>query len=106
MRPIPPSLRYEMENDPYYKKCCITGSTSEKIEWHHNLIFGGRQVNAKFCILPLAKSIHDNIVKYKEKCDWIMLNRASDLELRQYSKAIDYVYKRDILNKKYGKFSK
>lgn len=102
MRPIPEKLRREMENDPFYKKCCITGSSSEKIDWHHNLIYGGRQVNEKWCILPLAKSVHDNIVKYKEICDWIMFNRATDEELERYSKAMNYKRMRDVLNKKYG----
>lgn len=105
MRKIPPELREEMSNDPFYSQCCITGSRSEKIEWHHNLIYGGQQVNEKFCILPLAKSIHDNIVKYKEKCDWIMWNRATDEEIACYSKAKDYKWERDRLNKIYGKYS-
>lgn len=102
MRPIPPDLKKEMSNDPYYKKCCITGSMSGKIDWHHNLIFGGRQVNEKWCILPLSKEVHDNIVKYKEQCDWIMLNRATDDELDQYSKVINYKQLRERLNKIYG----
>ncbi len=106
MRKIPPQLREEMAADPFYKKCCISGSTSEKIEWHHNLIFAGKQVNEKFCILPLAKSIHDKIELYKEKCDWIMLNRASDEELLRYSKAVNYKALRDRLNTIYGKYRK
>ena len=105
MRPIPIKLREDMASDPYYKRCCITGRTSEKIDFHHKLIFGGRQVNEKFCILPLAKSVHDKIVEYKEKCDWIMLNRATDEELARYSKAIDYKRMREVLNKKYGTYN-
>ena len=105
MRPIPPKLKDNMSSDPYYKKCCVTGSTSEKIDFHHNLIFGGRQVNEKFCILPLAKSIHDNIVKYKEICDWIMWSRANEDEIRRYSKANNYIRTRDILIGKYGKYN-
>lgn len=86
-----------MENDPFYSRCCITGSTSEKIDWHHNLIFAGKQVNEKFCILPLAHSIHRDIVKYKKQCDEIMLRRATYEELARYSKAINYVQmKRDL----------
>ena len=104
MRPIPQKLRDEMANDPYYKRCCVTGSANEKIDFHHNLIFGGRQVNEKWAILPLAKSVHDDIVKWKEKCDWIMLNRATDEELEPYCKAIDYKQRREFLNKKYGEY--
>ena len=103
MRKIPPTLIIELENDKYYKKCCISDSSAERIEWHHNFIYAGQQINEKWCILPLAKSIHRDIVKYKEKCDWIMLNRADDETLRKYSKAIDLIAKRDRLNKIYGK---
>ena len=102
MRAIPKKLKEEMARDPFYKRCCISGATNEKIEFHHNLIYAGRQVNEKWCILPLAKSIHDRIVEFKEKCDWIMLNRATDDDLRRYSKAIDYLKERERLNKKYG----
>jgi hypothetical protein len=93
-----------MESDPFYRRCCITGALARntKVEWHHNLIFAGRQVNEKWCILPLAKEIHDNIQKYKERCDWIMLNRATEEDLRRYSKAENLVVKRNRLNQKYG----
>jgi len=91
-----------MQQDSFYKQCCITGRTNEKIDWHHNLIFAGKQVNEKFCILPLAKSIHDNITEWKEKCDWIMLNRASNEELLKYSKAINLFARRKYLNQIYG----
>ena len=102
MRKIPKQLMEDMANDKFYKQCCITGRTDEKIEWHHNLIYAGRQVNEKWCILPLLKSVHRDIVKYKEACDWIMLNRATDEELERYSKAINYKRERDRLNKIYG----
>lgn len=105
MKKIPSELRHEMETDPYYSKCCITGSTSEKIDWHHNMIYAGSQVNEKFCILPLSRSIHNDIVKYKERCDWIMCNRATDKELRRYSKAINYINERERLNKIYGVYT-
>jgi hypothetical protein len=107
MRRIPPKLREEMASDPYYSKCCITGNRNEKIDFHHNLIFAGRQVNEKWCILPLSKSMHDIEKRpdIKERLDWIMLNRASDDKLRRYSKAIDLIRKRDILNKKHGTYS-
>jgi len=102
--PIPPKLREEMANDKFYDKCCITGLSKNavKIEWHHNLMFSGKRVNAKFCILPLADFVHRNIVKYKQKCDWVMWSRASEQEIAKYSKAINYKRERDRLNKIYG----
>lgn len=102
MRPIPTKLKSEMERDPFYRRCAVTGRTAEKIDWHHNLIFGGRQVNEKWAIIPLSKQVHDAIHRYKEIVDWIMLNRATDDELKRYSKAVDLISKRARLNKKYG----
>lgn len=100
MAKIPVKLREEMSNDPFYQQCCITGRRDEKIEWHHNLIYGGKQVQEKFCILPLLKSVHDKIENYKDECNRIMCNRATDEELTRYSKVIDYKKLRDRLNEK------
>lgn len=102
MSKIPPELRNEMASDPYYEKCALTGRNDERIEWHHNLIFAGKQVQEKWCILPLLKSIHAQIDYYKDKVDWLMLNRATDEELARYSKVINLKEKRDRLNKIYG----
>ena len=106
MRKIPIWLIYEMQEDPFYKRCCMTGATNVKIEWHHNLIFAGRQVNEKWCILPLSKEMHDMVhLPYnKSYCDWVMLNRATHEELKRYSKAIDLIKRRDYLNTVHGKY--
>jgi len=101
MRAISPKLRKEMSDDPYYSKCCLSGTSYGKIDWHHNLIFAGRQVNEPWCILPLETNLHRDIIKYKEMCDWVMLNRATDEELKRYSKAENLTAKKDKLNKKY-----
>ena len=103
MTPIPPKLRQEMADDLFYKQCCITGKTDEKIEWHHSYRFAGKNVQEKWRILPLAKSVHDNITYYQEQCEHIMLNRADEATLKKYSKAVDLIRKRDYLNKKYEK---
>lgn len=104
MNNIPPKLRAELTSDPFYQWCCITGAMAKnvKVEYHHNLIFAGKQVQEKWCILPLVESVHDDIAYHKEECDWIMLNRADDATLKKYSRAVDLVAKRDRLNKKYG----
>ena len=97
-----------MANDKFYDKCCITGLSKNavKIDFHHNLQYAGQRVNEKFCILPLADWVHRNIVKHKQKCDWIMLNRATDQELEKYSKAVDYKRERSRLNKIYGNYKR
>jgi hypothetical protein len=107
MNQIPKKLRDEMEADPFYTKCCITGVPAgiAKIDWHHNLIFAGKQVQEKFAILPLTKEVHDNIVKYKERCNWIMVNKMSEAELDKYSKVFNWRREKERLNKIYGKRS-
>lgn len=104
MRRIPDELRREMERDPFYKRCCLSLSSSGKIDWHHALIFAGRQVNAKFAILPLRTDIHARVhePKIKKLCDWVMLNRASAKELKQYSKVTNLARYREQLNEEYG----
>lgn len=104
-----------MERDPFYARCCLTGKGKKtenrfdpnRIEWHHNLIFAGKQVQKKFAILPVIKHYHDRMVgQTKELCDWIMLNRATDQELAEYSKARDLFAERERLNNKYGPWPK
>jgi hypothetical protein len=43
-------------------------------------------------------------VKHKEKCDWIMWNRASEEEIKRYSKAVDYQKEKERLNNIYGNY--
>jgi hypothetical protein len=106
-KPIPKKLREEMDADPFYHRCCITGvreSSYSKIEWHHAFTWKGERLNEKWCILPVLKWIHDiaNRSDIKEMLDRRMLNRADDETLKKYSKAVDLVAKRDRLNKIYG----
>ncbi len=112
MNPIPLKLRKELEVDPYYKKCCITGKTNkeikeenpyEKLDFHHNFMWAGSQLNEKWCILPIRSREHKEMKKEtKERLGWIMLNRASEETLKKYSKAVDLIFWRDRLNKKFG----
>jgi len=100
MNNIPLKLRKELSADPFYQKCCITGQTN--INFHHAFIYAGRQIQEQWCILPIAKEVHDNIEQYKERCDWIILNRAIDETLKKYSKGEDLIKKRERLNKIYA----
>lgn len=104
--PIPKALRAEMEADPFYAKCCVTGipKTQARIEWHHAFTWGGKRVNQKWCIVPLEQEIHRRV---HEKwiaviVERIILNRASEQTLRRYSKAVDLLKRRDQLNAQYG----
>lgn len=103
MRPISPRVRKIIDTDPYYRRCCVSGRTIN-LEMHHGLIFAGRQVDEAWAILPLTKKIHE---REKEKqigeyLDWIMLNRATDEQLKKYSKLENLIAKKERL-KKYEK---
>ncbi len=104
IKPIPPKLREEMSQDKWYKKCCIADSEcSNKIEWHHNLIFRGQRENVKEAILPVCQAHHRkaDTREIREKLDHIMLQRMSDEQLEYYSKARNYKQYKIYLRKKY-----
>lgn len=86
----------------------IDGGCDGRLTYDHSLIFGGRQIDEAWAIVILCEK-HHAVNKYqdggdlnKEKNVWIALNQATDEELKQYSKAIDYIALRKRLNGKYG----
>lgn len=102
-----------MSNNPFYKKCSVVhfshigvsqDSCEGRIEWHHNLIYGGKQVNEPFCILPLCQKHHKMADKtdFREFLNWIMVSRATSDDLKRYSKVVDYERIYQNLNRKYG----
>lgn len=107
MNHIPKKLNDELNEDPFYQKCCLSflGGCGGRIERHHNLIYAGRQYQAKFAILPACHDHHDRARnrEIKERFDWVMLNRATDSEILSISKAINYKELRDRLNIKFNK---
>ena len=102
-RPISKETLDEIRGNSFYERCCISGRVP--VQFHHNLIFGGRQVDEPWAILPLHQNIHAlaNRLDIKEKLDFIMLNRATDKQLKAYSKVEDLIEKRKNLNIIYGK---
>ena len=102
-RPISKKTLNTIKADSFYERCCISGRVP--VQFHHNLIFGGRQVDEAWAILPLHQNIHAlaNRVKVRERLDYIMLNRATDEELKRHSKVVDLIEKRKRLNEIYGK---
>jgi len=111
MNKIPIKLRKELEKDQYYKKCCLTGFSRFKIDWHHCFTFAGRQINEKWNIIPVWDKIHSsqgrpdsihNCVKTREMAQLVALKRATPDVFKRYSKAnFDKLLIR--LTKKYGK---
>lgn len=112
MTPIPPKLRKELAADPFYTVCARAGlhdhECGGRVTWEHAVIFAGKQVQARWAILPICAKGHE-VDRYQDGGDldkevhlWIALNRATDEELRLISRAEDYRRKRDQLNLKYG----
>ena len=103
---IPLKLRDELASDKFYAKCCLTGKTGIKIDWHHNFNYANKNINEKWCILPVVNEIHQYhqgiTSEVKEKLNWIMYNRATDEELKKYSKCVNLIKESERLNKKYG----
>lgn len=105
MRPIPTSLKEEIAEDKFYKRCCIADENCQgRIEWHHNLIYASKQVNEKFCILPICHYHHEHEkdTEIGDRLDYIMLCRATDDDLKRFSKAVNYLALRYRLRQKYG----
>lgn len=85
------------------------GGCKGRITWEHALIYAGRQIDEVWAIIKLC-AYHHGVDEFqdcgdlqKEKNVWIALNRATDDELRKYSKAINYIELRTKLNDKYSK---
>lgn len=117
MNKIPPKLRSEMASDPYYEQCarrealhdhqCEADPLTRKlIEWEHVLYFKGSQLQKKYAIIPICWLVHRGGKLDKTINEWIALNRATDQELEEISKATNYKHKRDYLNKIYGSGSR
>jgi len=91
---ISPKLKAELSQDPFYKKCCLTGRTDGKIDFHHNATFQGKNIQEKFAILPVHEDIHQYhkgiTSEVKQKLNKIMAQRMTEEELDYYSKAVDY----------------
>ncbi len=112
MNNIPPKLRKQLAADPYYQKCARAGlhdhECGGRVTWEHALTFQGKQVQARYAILPICARGHE-VDGYQDGGDlnkevhlWIALNRATDEELASISRAYRYIEKRDRLNAIYG----
>jgi len=112
MNNVPPKLRKQLAADPEYSVCSLKGhhECGGRITWEHAIIFSGRQVQARWAIIPVCAAGQD--VDYyqdshrmdKKMNQWVALNRATDDELRAISRAIDYIRERARLNAIYGTY--
>lgn len=112
MTPIPAKLKKEILEDPNYKSCMLHGQKDHycdgRITLEHAMTFGGNQIQEKWAILSICARGHevdqyqDAHTMVKEMHVWVALNRAPEDRLKAISKAENYSYTRDRLNRKYG----
>lgn len=98
--------------DPYYKSCARCCEDCDgRITWEHAIIFAGKQLSMKWAIIPLCEYHHavnghqDGGDLNKEINVLIALNRATEEELKDISKNVNYLSLRERLNKKYDKIN-
>ena len=76
MRKIPEKIKLQLMKDKFMWNCCLCGisKAERKIDWHHNLIYAGKQSNDPHSILPLCRKCHAKAddTRVKEVLDWIM----------------------------------
>ena len=96
MRPIPKKLRDILASDPFMKRCLYDNKNCNgSVQWHHNFIHAGRQVNEVWAIVPLCAHHHDRIKTDKSVVNTVCMlrsdgnykNYASDYFKQQYSLA-------------------
>lgn len=115
MNNMPLKLREVCAADEEYRTCmrqealhdheCAPDPLNGRlIEWEHALIFAGEQVQRKFAVISSCWWAHRGPGLDKRKNVWIALNRASDTELEEISKATDYLVMRERLNEAYGAY--
>lgn len=115
MSHIPKWLLDDILADRFYKKCARSGifghECAGRITFDHCIIYGGKQLQKKWAILPVCQKAHD-VGPFQDRGElnreihtWIALNRATLFELEEISKAIDYADMKDWLNLKYGPYT-
>jgi len=97
MTPIPPALRKEMSEDEYYTRCARADFDCRgRITWEHAWIYGGRQIQEKWAIIPLCVFHHLGAGLDKHENQRIALSRATEEELAKYPKK-DWEYEKSYL---------
>lgn len=87
MTPIPPALRKKMSEDPYYTRCArAQDDCSGRITWEHAWIYGSRQIQEAWAIIPLCWHHHLGTGLDKHENKLISLLRASPENLEKYPK--------------------
>jgi len=110
MRKISPKVKEALLKEPQVCARGKDGGCAGRITWEHALTYAGKQIDEVWAIIFLCERHHavngyqDLGALNKEKNVWIALCRATDEELKKYSKAINLIEKREYLNTIYGNY--
>lgn len=113
MTKIPLKIRKQCASNPFYYMCarnealhdhiCLPSPlTGKLIEWDHSVIFGEKQVQEEWAIVPTCWWAHSGPGMKREINFWVALNRATSERLIRLSKARDLIFERNRLNNIYG----
>lgn len=92
MRAISKKTKNILLDSPRMKFCALRGiiphTCSPKIEWHHNLIYAGRQSDIPATILGICSNIHEkaNRKDVKAALDKIMFAQMSEEDFKKLPK--------------------
>ena len=95
IRPIPKKLRDILASDPFMKRCLYDNKNCNgSVQWHHNFIHAGRQINETWAIVPLCAHHHNRIKTDKSVVNTVCMLRSdgrfadypSDYLRNQYQK--------------------
>ena len=112
MRPIPKKLLKEILKDPFYQTCIRhkEKKCGGRITFEHAIIYAGKQVNEKWCILPVCER-HHGVNSYQDRGDmdkkyheWVAVNRMTIDDEKTYCR-VDWKIKRKYLNSIYGNYN-
>lgn len=91
MRPIPQSLREDLDADPDMHVCAVRyrgiDECSGRIQWHHVWIYAGKQINESWAILGACEHHHDLVQSNRDvrkEFERISLSKATATDLAKY----------------------
>jgi hypothetical protein len=105
MRKVSEKTKCAKLAEPDIHLCCyrFPHDCGGRIEWHHNLIFAGKQSDDPKTILNICHNIHELARNrdVKERLDLIMLERMTEEERVSISSATNYNHRYQYLKNKH-----
>lgn len=99
---IPLELKEQLKQDPWYSKCARENKDcSGRITWEHCFLYGGKQIQRGWAIIPLCWFHHLGSGLKKEINEYISLRRATIDDFKEFPKK-NFEQLKSYLIKKYA----